>query len=71
MKILKTLQDHNNAVLQGIAYGVTDEPKPNGIECPICKSELLDSNPSITLTSYPAKKNVHCASCGYAGYRYI
>jgi len=44
-------------------------PRPNGIACPKCGKELLDSNHSMTLTSNPPQKNVHCAACGYAGYR--
>lgn len=44
-------------------------PKLNGIACPICEEELLDSKPNITLASYPARKNIHCQSCGYIGYR--
>jgi hypothetical protein len=43
-------------------------PRPNGIACPQCGSELLDSSPSITLTSDPPQKRVHC-QCGYAGTR--
>jgi len=44
-------------------------PKANGIACPSCGEELWDTNPKITLTSYPPKKNVHCPKCGYSGYR--
>jgi hypothetical protein len=45
------------------------EPIPNGIECPKCKGELVDSSPSCTLTSNPPQKYVHCPQCGYKGYR--
>jgi len=45
------------------------EPHGNGIECPKCKSELWDSNPSITLSSNPPQKNTHCPKCDYRGYR--
>jgi len=44
-------------------------PQPNGIACPNCSEELMDSNPMVTLTSHPAQKNVHCSSCDYVGYR--
>ena len=43
--------------------------KPNGIECPECKSELYDTNPAVTLMSHPPKKDVHCEKCGFIGYR--
>jgi hypothetical protein len=44
-------------------------PRPNGIACPECGEELLDSNPNMTLTSNPAKKSIHCSKCKYNGYR--
>jgi DNA-directed RNA polymerase subunit RPC12/RpoP len=43
-------------------------PHPNGIACPKCGRELWDSSPSITLTSDPPQKNIHCPACGYRGY---
>lgn len=47
----------------------SNKPHPNGIACPKCGKELWDSNPSMTLTSNPPQKNVHCPACGYHGYR--
>ena len=44
-------------------------PIPNGLPCPKCKCEMYDTHPLITLTTYPAQKNVHCSKCGYTGYR--
>ena len=48
-------------------------PSPvfNGIACPKCGEELLDTKPNETLTSIPPKKNVGCSSeeCDYMGYR--
>ena len=38
-------------------------------DCPECGEELMDSNPNMTLTSYPAKKSIHCSKCTYQGYR--
>ncbi len=43
--------------------------RKNGIACPECGSELIDSNPDMTLTSSPPKKSVHCGSCSFMGYR--
>jgi deoxyribodipyrimidine photolyase-like uncharacterized protein len=65
-KLLKTLAEHNKE-----AYGRSnwDMPNPNGIACPQCEGELQDSNPSIVLSSYPVKMNVHCPTCAYHGYR--
>jgi DNA-directed RNA polymerase subunit RPC12/RpoP len=44
-------------------------PVPNGIACPECGKEMLDSNPMVTLTSNPPQKNIHCPECSYRGYR--
>lgn len=46
-------------------------PSLNGIACPVCGEELYDSNPMITLDSFPEQKNVHCSSCEYIGYRTV
>jgi hypothetical protein len=29
----------------------------------------MDSNPMISLDSYPPMLDVHCPACGYRGYR--
>lgn len=46
-----------------------NKPRTNGIACPKCGAELVDSNPSSTLMSNPPKKDIHCLSCDYSGYR--
>ena len=51
------------------SYG-GQEPIKNGIACPQCGRELLDTTPNLVLTSYPPKKNIHCGNCEYKGYRY-
>jgi len=67
---LKSLEESNAESLR-LAFQMNDNsPQPNGIECPKCKEELMDSNPMMTLTSYPPQKNVHCPKCEYSGYRY-
>jgi len=67
MKKLKTLEENNAQ-----AWNVPDYTKPrlNGVACPKCGKELYDSNPMITLTSYPAQKTTHC-ECGYTGSRFV
>lgn len=69
MKKLKTLDEHN---LQVKIVG-QNLPQPNGIECPNCGSELFDSNPNMTLMSFPPQKRVICLkdSCDYSGFRFI
>lgn len=34
-----------------------------GIQCPACGDELIVSNPGVILTTYPARKAVHCPTC--------
>jgi hypothetical protein len=70
-KKLKSLIEHNtiNSTLHlGLIVG---SPIPNGFACPKCGKELLDTQPNVTLTYNPAKKNVGCSSdkCDYTGYR--
>ena len=68
-KKLKTLNEHDSERL-GLYYGLYENtPKPNGIGCPQCGEELVDSMPNITLTSLPPKKDIHCPYCDFRGYR--
>lgn len=46
-----------------------EDPKLNGLKCPVCKSPLLDSSPNMIFTSMPAQKAVNCTKCNYKGYR--
>lgn len=67
---MKSLEDHNKEAFDFHKHFQTlNEPHPNGIGCPKCGKELWDTSPAMTLTSYPAQKNVHCLYCGYVGYR--
>jgi hypothetical protein len=69
-KKLKSLEE-SNAESRRLAFAMNDNsPKPNGIACPKCGKELMDTNPMSTLTSNPLQKNVHCPKCEYSGYRY-
>ena len=68
-KKLKTLDEHNSTNMQSHFSLNDNKPIKNGIECPDCGEELYDSNPMVTLTSMPPKKNISCKNCGYTGYR--
>lgn len=61
---LVSLDEHNAQTAE--AYRISGQARPNGIACPSCGKELYDSSPSITLTTAPPMKHVHC-SCGYKG----
>lgn len=65
-KILKSLEDFNSD--QGKRYTQEVSTK-NGIACPKCGSELIDTNPSTVLASCPPQKNISCEDCDYTGYR--
>jgi len=66
---MKTLEDHNRE--RGEIHNEANSKKPvkNGIACPNCGDELLDSSPMNLLLSNPPKKDVHCDSCGFKNYR--
>lgn len=67
---MKTLNQHNAERWKSHEeIRKLNEPQANGIECPICKAELWDTNPMRVLTSDPPQKEVHCLSCGHRGYR--
>ena len=44
--------------------------RPNGIACPTCGSELVDSDPGRILTSLPPRVRVRC-QCGFVGSRIL
>jgi transcription elongation factor Elf1 len=45
------------------------KPHRNDLTCPSCGEELWDTDPMVTLASFPPQKAVHCPACGYRGYR--
>ena len=64
--------DQHNSTNSTFHWGMMNpKPIPNGIACPKCGEELLDTQPNVTLTSMPPQKNVGCSSkkCDYTGYR--
>ncbi len=67
-KKLKSLKEHNEGRMAD--QGEMSGPLPNGIACPNCETELLDSTPHKVLTSNPAQYNIHCPKCDYQGYRF-
>lgn len=67
-RALSTLAEFNAARREAYARD-RGGPRPSGIACPACGSELVDSDPSMTLMSNPPQKNVACPACGFTGYR--
>lgn len=68
MTDLVSLEDNNRSKLK-LFKQFDSAPIPNGIACPECGSELVDSTPGLVLTSWPAQYRVHCQSCNYTGTR--
>jgi hypothetical protein len=48
-----------NATTTSTAFYPSNNPQPNGIKCPKCGEELMDTYPNMILTSDPPQKNVH------------
>jgi hypothetical protein len=67
--MMESLDDFNVRRRQQLAVRDALGPRPNGVACPQCGKELLDSDPNMRFSSSPPKMNVHCASCDYTGYR--
>lgn len=44
-------------------------PKTNGIACPQCGKELVDTDGNILLMSMPPKMRIFCPDCRYRGLR--
>jgi DNA-directed RNA polymerase subunit RPC12/RpoP len=64
MKNLISLKEHNSRNL----FEYNNVKKGNGVECPNCGEELVDSDNYI-LTSNPPQRNVHCPKCNFKSYR--
>jgi len=46
-------------------------PKYNGIKCPKCGDELIDSEPNMMLMSYPPRTRVECLGCKFKSTRVV
>lgn len=65
---MKTLDEHDQERRKYHRINRLAEPEPNGIACPDCGAELVDTNPTITLMSLPPRKYVSC-QCGFQSTR--
>ena len=69
--MLKSLDEFNaerRRVIEEIDHAFCG-PHGNGIACPSCGQELVDSHRHLILNSSPPQKGIHCQSCDYRGYR--
>lgn len=67
---LKNLSDSDkeHADIHGVLDSIYN-PVPNGIACPLCKTELLDAEPGVFYLTSPPKTKVICPNCNYSGTR--
>ena len=69
-KRLVPLDEHNEkAQALHDASRLNLGPRPNGLACPQCGSELADSNPWMSMMSNPPKYAVECSHCSFRGTR--
>ena len=73
---MESLERYNSRVFKEYAWKEKalrrrTEPRPNGIECPKCKSELYDSFPVVIVASIPSQKQVICLKCNFKGYAFL
>jgi hypothetical protein len=65
---LKSLEEHNAERRYWHGAPHQKEPMANGIACPECGAEMVDTAPGVSLTTDPPQKHVGCNGCGYRGY---
>jgi len=63
---MKTLDQFN---VERIEFWQSNKTEKNGIACPLCGKELIDSADGIVLTSSPPKVAIRCLSCHFKGLR--
>lgn len=68
---LVSLEEHNRRAWERAQEGLASKPRRNGIECPHCGGELVDTEPHVILCSYPGQKRVACVACGFHGLRNV
>ena len=66
MEKLISLEDFNKSREQN--FSIFSYPKPNGIECPKCKAEMMDSTGEM-LCTHPPQRAIHCKNCDLIAFR--
>ena len=51
-------------------YGMSAKNKPNGIKCPDCGEELMDTAYGYIPLSYPSQIKIICEKCKFVGSRF-
>ena len=63
---LLSLTGHNKSIIEAMDFN----EHRNGIACPKCGAELVDSCPDVVLTSCPAQYQINCVECNFTGTRF-
>lgn len=66
-KRLQSLEDFNKGRMTERLQMTA--PRKNGIACPKCGAEMIDTNPDLSLLSNPPQKKIHCSDCGHRACR--
>lgn len=64
---LKSLTEHNAE--RRARHAQAALARRNGLACPECGAELIDSKPGVTFTSDPPQTAVACPACPFEGMR--
>ena len=68
-KHLKSLREWNQEQQELWDQARPAPDKPNGLQCPDCREELVDPQPHVLIADDPPIKAVRCLACGYKGRR--
>ena len=69
---LVSLKEHNESIISMYEESCVGIPFPNGIKCPDCEAELLDSSRLITfLEMGNPYTRIQCNECGFLGQRIV
>lgn len=66
-KNLVSLQEHNDRMKSIYLQNFANSNK-TGIECPLCKAEMIYTDPNMVLASMPPKKRVMCEKCKHLAF---
>ena len=69
MKSLISLREHNQQIIESVPDPQLDVALPNGVACPTCGNELLDTHPNLILNYKPPQKHIKCSKCAFRGVR--
>lgn len=66
---LKSLEDHDRE--RYARHDFVTKERPNGIACPKCGAELIDTMPNCVLASLPPRLAISCLKCAWTGSRVL